>query len=481
MSRSTGKAGPNEVLSTYLAEAGWSPRTFARELNRLLGEAAVSDTAPYYWRDSGGVPGPPIPSVAAYALSCRLGRTITVAELWEGRTRESSAVLPATAAMTGPWTLANTRRIAHDWLLNGLLDRRRFLQASGEALTGAIWAYLASEVATPGELEAVTDQPGDPLIDQIEQSIPMLQRLDDARGGAGALNYVGVQLRAALLVLHEGGRPEPVTKRLLMAIADLAQLAGWMSVDAGREGLAQRYFLTGLRAAHDAGYRSMVAHILADMSFQAASRGDVVDGVDIGEAAERTAAASASSVRAAVLSRLSYAYASAGGRTEFDRARARATEALAASSRARTPEWMYYLTANHLDCQAGYSLIRMGRNQLAEGDGAAGRASLKEGARLLRTGAYHLPSPDPSDRRALFEGAWLALAYTARGKVDDACTVARLIVPRLGQVQSPRSVALLGQLVHDLRRRARNATVADFLPELETALAAHRGRTGGSR
>src|SRR3954463_12817284 len=104
MSRSTGKAGPNEVLSAYLAEAGWSPRAFARELNRLLGETAVSDTAPYYWRDSGGVPGPPIPSVAAYALSCRLGRTVTVAELWEGRTRESGSVLSATLAMAGPWT-----------------------------------------------------------------------------------------------------------------------------------------------------------------------------------------------------------------------------------------------------------------------------------------------------------------------------------------------------------------------------------------
>src|SRR5207248_469209 len=44
--------------------------------------------------------------------------------------------------------------------------------------------------------------------------------------------------------------------------SDLTQLAGWMAFDAGQHGLAQRYFFTGLRAAHDAGYRAMEAHIL---------------------------------------------------------------------------------------------------------------------------------------------------------------------------------------------------------------------------
>ena len=77
----------------------------------------------------------------------------------------------------------------------------------------------------------------------------------------------------------------------------------------------------------------------------------------------------------------------------------------------------------------------------------------------------------PYQRRALYEGAWLALGYTAHGKLDDACAVTRMALPRLDQVRSPRSAALLGMLAAEMRRRKRNETVADLLPELENALA----------
>jgi hypothetical protein len=136
------------------------------------------------------------------------------------------------------------------------------------------------------------------------------------------------------------------------------------------------------------------------------------------------------------------------------------------------PEWLYFLTANHLDCQAGYALINLGRCQLAAGDRVAGRAALREGAALLRTGAYARPLDDQSSqRRALFEGAWLALGYAEHGKLEDACDVGRVAVQRLATVASPRSAAVLGDLRATLRRRTRNAHVADFLPELEQALA----------
>jgi hypothetical protein len=88
------------------------------------------------------------------------------------------------------------------------------------------------------------------------------------------------------------------------------------------------------------------------------------------------------------------------------------------------------------------------------------------------------PTPDaphePSQRRALFEGTWLALGYTAHGKLDDACAVVRLALPRLANVPSPRSVALLTTLTHDLRRRKRHERVAELLPDLESALAGSR-------
>ena len=272
---------------------------------------------------------------------------------------------------------------------------------------------------------------------------------------------------------RDGGHTDATSHRLLVALSDLAQLAGWKAFDAGQQGLAQRYFFTGLRAAHDAGYRSMEAHILADLSFQAASLGDPSEGLALGEAARRVSTGSPASVQASVLSRLAYAYAAAGRVTDCERAWAESRDQLAKRQPDRDPDWMYYLTPNHLDCQAGYAMILAGRRIVASGRGADGRTLLRKGEALLRTGAYARRLDAPNQRRALYEGTWLALGYTAHGKFEDACAVTRMALPRLDQVRSPRSAALLGALAHELRRRQRNQSVADLLPELQNALARH--------
>src|SRR5262249_419470 len=124
-----------------------------------------------------------------------------------------------------------------------------------------------------------------------------------------------------------------------------------------------------------------------------------------------------------------------------------------------------------LDCQAGYAMILAGRRMVADGAAADARALLRKGETLLRTGAYARRPDVPYQRRALYEGAWLALGYTAHGKLDDACAVTRLALPRLDQARSPRSTALLRTLAGEMSRRKRNQAVADVLPHLETALA----------
>jgi len=460
----------NERLALLLADAGWTPRGLARALNAAFGEGTVSATAPYFWRDHGAIPHVPLPALVAHVLSARLGRRVTVAEVWDDRAQDSPQVQLATAGMNYPWSVAGTCAVAKDWLLGGLVDRRHFLAVSGSTLAAAVSAYLADE---PPATAASSRTPGDGdlLIGQIEASIPRLQLLDDAKGGAASLGYVGAQLRAVALVLHEGAYPSSVTRRLLAAMAALGQLAGWMAFDANEHGLAQRYFFTGLRAAHDTGDAAMAAHILADLSFQAATCGHRSDGVTLGEAARRQAERSSAGVRASVGSRLAYAYAAAGRLDDLERAYASAVETLAGRDPARDPPWLYYLTPGHLDCQAGYALVLAGRERLA-GGGREGRAMVRRGAALLRTGAHDVPRDDASQRRALYEGAWLALGYAAYGDLESACAEGRTAIGRLGFVRSPRSNVLLRQLAAGLRRRTRNVYVADLLPDLERALAA---------
>lgn len=462
---------PNTVLSTCLEEAGWSPRVLAREINKLFGPSTVSDTAPYYWRDKGGVPRHPLPELTAYVLSRRLGHPVDVAHLWQGAVSGSAAVMLATYGIDLPWTMDSTLHVAQDWAMAGLTDRRVFLAVSGAALARAVWAYLAHEAPVGTLSAAVANEPDSPLLTQIEQSIPLLQRLDDARGGAANLSYVGAQVRAVSLVLAEGGHSGATARRLLVALAEIAQLAGWMALDANRHGLAQRYLLTALRSAHDAGYTGMAAHVLADLSVQATTLNQPGDAVVLGEAAARAGANSPASVRASIASRLAHAYAGANRIREFQRVSGQGFDLLDQRNVHQDPEWMYYLTPNHLECQAGYSLILAGRRQRAAGDAAGGNRLTRDGQRLLRTGAHQVPLDHPWQRRALYEGAWLALGYVARGQLEAACDTGRAAVARLGQVRSPRSLDLLRQLARDLNPRKRNRAAADFAPVLHAALA----------
>lgn len=141
---------------------------------------------------------------------------------------------------------------------------------------------------------------------------------------------------------------------------------------------------------------------------------------------------------------------------------------------------MYFLTPNHLECQTGYSMINLGRSAVHEGNRSTGRSLVRRGEQFLETGAHLVSKGDPSQRRALFEGAWLALGYSTSGELERSCQIASTAVARLETVRSPRSTELLRQLAVELRRRQRNPHVKTFLPELEEGLRMHAG-TGPGR
>ncbi|WP_344155047.1 transcriptional regulator [Kribbella yunnanensis] len=351
--------------------------------------------------------------------------------------------------------------------MTGLLDRRRFLAISGAGLTSMASGYLDAETSSQAAASAVAESP---LIEQIEQAIPLLQRLDDASGGGSHIEYVGAQFRSVGLLVRQGSQPRAIEVRLLAALAEIGQLAGWMAFDAGLHGPAQRYLFTALRAAHECGYRPLAAHIVADLAFQAASRQRPSDAVGLGESAVRIAQRAPASVRASVQTRLAYGYAVAGDLPAFERAHRTALDVLADGDRSDDPAWMYYLTPSHLDAQAGYALTHVGVLTAESGRAAAGRSLLRHGEKLLRQGAYDRPMTETSQRRALFEGAWLATAAAGRGNLEEACALGRTAVARTATVRSARSLEVLARLAARLRRAQRNEYVRDFLPLLETCL-----------
>ncbi len=466
-----GSSEANTSLAALLDEAGWSPRSLAREINSEFGAGRVSGTAPYHWRDGGSVPRWPLPAMVCAVLARQLGRPVAVTEIWpkcaDGR---AAGIELASFRMDGPWDRSSAVKAIADWLAGGETSRRAFLAVSGTDLLQAVRAWLGHQmVPLPSPLAPYIGN-GEPLLDHIEASIPLLQRLDDARGGGAHLAYVEAQLRAVGLVLCKRRHTEQASRRLLAACATLGQLTGWMAFDASRHGVAQRYWFTALRAAREVGDRPLASHILADLAFQAASRGRPGDAVTLAEAAARAAERSPATVRASVASRLGYSYAAAGRRRDFEKQRTEASRLLESRHDASEPPWMYFLTQGHLDCQAGYTLVALGRHLISLGD-HDGYRDLAEAHALLRTGAYRVPADDPSQRRALFEGAWLALGHAAQGDYREAGDLAVAAAARLDQVHSPRSNQVLGQVAADLRTHARNPDVREFLPGFEQTLA----------
>jgi hypothetical protein len=459
----------NEVLAACLEELGWSPKTLARKLNGAFGPGTVADSAPYHWRDANRTPRAPIPTLAAHVLSQSLGREIPAAELWPGTSTGPGPFSSAAAGLSAPWSRNGLVAVIENWLISGLTDRRQFLALSGTALLSLISGFLddGSVIRTAS---VPAGRIGEPVVDQVEHNLPLLQQLDDDHGGVRHLAYVGAQFRSVGLVVKEQHFSEAARIRLIRALAEIGQLAGWMAFDAGNHGLAQRYFSTALRAAHDVDDQLLGAHILADMSFQAASRGDASTAVRLADRA-RDASKHSAIVHASVMSRASFAHASAGNADEAQRAHATARESIERHQVGDPkPRWMYYLTPNHLDCQYGYALVSLGRSTVATGATRKARLLVREGQRLLENGAHDISQTQYGQRRALFEGAWLTLSYSVSGDLERACEVGSTAAARRSAVDSPRSDAVLRSVASELRKRSRNPYVHDFLPSLEQAL-----------
>ncbi|ONK13222.1 hypothetical protein STBA_39850 [Streptomyces sp. MP131-18] len=455
------------VLARYLDELGWSPRQLASRINAIFGAGTVSATAAYYWRRAGNAPRAPLPAMIAIVFSQSLGRTITVEELWNGQAVDSPHIVPAAPDMDVPWTLSGTVQLVEDWVQGGLMDRRTFVAASGAALTAAAHAYL--------ELPRLTaalrgDTVSGTLISQIEATLPELRDVDHRRGGLHAKTYVHGQWLTIGALVRDGHHQNAISKRLLSALGEMGDLAGYMAFDAGEHGLAQRYWITALRAAQHAENTALAASILSNMSYQAATREHGRDAVELANAATRAARTAPAAVRASVASRLATAHAAAGEVQAFRAARDRAQDTLAEASPAAqpVPDWASFVSRSYLSSQSACALIQLGRTQMSENRRVA-RALLEEGQTLLAPSMSSTPSG--FQRSGVLRTVWLALGYTASGELEEACLAGRVAAQRLSDVESPRCASLLTDLRKALARgRHQNAAVREFIADLDQVL-----------
>ncbi|MCZ7428218.1 helix-turn-helix transcriptional regulator [Micromonospora sp. WMMA1949] len=254
-------------------------------------------------------------------------------------------------------------------------------------------------------------------------TLATLRRWDDLLGGGDLAGYGARRLRRVVRGYRRAG---PAGRRaMLPALAESAQLAGWLAADAGDLGGGLVAYRLALRAAVAAGQPPLAGHVLASASHLLADAGDPAGALvlaRIGYAAGRATASPG--LRALLLHRVALAAALAG------RPRV-AGQALAGADRAGTPEpgreppWLYWLDAAELAAMTGRTLVALGRPAAA--------------VPLLTpvVGARGHP------RRSAVYGGWLARGHLRLGAVPEACAVAGEALLDAVRSGSPRAVGQL--------------------------------------
>jgi hypothetical protein len=115
--------------------------------------------------------------------------------------------------------------------------------------------------------------------------IAELRKMDDVAGGGTVLSPAQHEFGWVAGLLDGASYDEPTGRKLHSALAELGQLAGWGAYDSGQPGLAQRYYIAALRAAHTINDRPLGAHILGFMAYQATREARPAEAVTLIETA----------------------------------------------------------------------------------------------------------------------------------------------------------------------------------------------------
>ncbi|MGH3832851.1 MAG: helix-turn-helix domain-containing protein [Pseudonocardiaceae bacterium] len=377
--------------------------------------------------------------------------------------RDDGEPLPAEAAEELPIDLEHDPVLTPPWNHRGTVEaavalrggdervkRRVFVCLSGPALTAPAHQWLVRE---PGPLVSGLSgrRVSAGLVDRFLAMLPELRKMEDLAGGGSVLALARHEFGWVAGLLDQASYDERTGRALHVVLAELGQFCGWSACDAGDRGLAQRFYIAALRAAHSAGDRPLGAYILTCMASQAARHdGRPADAVTLIETAlAGTRGRQTPALLAQLHMRHAYAFVSL-----------RDTSACAAAiSQARTqveqltpddePPWLYWVDPAQIMGNAGVCLLRLGQPDHAVTMLTDGIAQLDES--FLRDRQFYLTH--------------LASAHTRPGKQRDLHIAAGLGMESIDLAEGLDSATGPGlrDLYHELKPHAKVPAVRDFL------------------
>jgi DNA-binding XRE family transcriptional regulator len=183
---------------------------------------------------------------------------------------------PPTPPHLHAWAAGRILKELSIFVRSDMLTRRETLNHAVKALAGpAFVAPIAAWIDTPSSRLEVRDHGTQRIgvsdVEAIERSTRFFAATDAEVGGALSREAAVGQLKYAADLARDASYNEAVGNRLLAVVAELSGLVGWMCMDSGMPGPAQRYFTYGLQAARestDPRARLLVVSILSDMAQQ---------------------------------------------------------------------------------------------------------------------------------------------------------------------------------------------------------------------
>ncbi|MGW9358380.1 tetratricopeptide repeat protein [Streptomyces rutgersensis] len=446
---------PNERLQALIQEAGCSNAGLARRVNMCGAEHGLDlrydKTSVARWL-RGQQPRGRAPGIIAEALGRKLGRTVTIDEIGMANGKNLAS---GVGLQFSPTVLGAIEQVCELWRSD--VGRRDFLSGSTVASSALVEPSRDWLISVPDG--QVSRQAG-PRVGQSDVAAvrAMTQALVDLdhQYGSGHVRPVVVHyLNSVVSGLLAGSYREAVGRELFSAVSRLTELAGYMAVDTGQPGLAQRYYIQALRLAQAAGDRAYGGYVLAaSMSHLAAQLGNPREIAQLARAAQEGAKGRATP-RAESLFHAAEArgHALLGDASAADGAMGRAADAMeqTGAESADDPVWIGHFDHAYLADELAH--CHRDLNRPAQAARYAEQALAEHPVTRVRRRAIGL--------------TLLAAAQVQERDIERACRTGTRAAELLGTLRSSRGTEYLDDLQQRLTPFQDEPVVREFGARLE--------------
>ncbi|MQS35060.1 tol-pal system YbgF family protein [Streptomyces katsurahamanus] len=192
------------------------------------------------------------------------------------------------------------------------MERRNFLGASlfSVALSIPEWQDIAGRMdsAQSGAVRRI----GMSDVDLVTKMTDRLSKTYDEFGGKHTRPMAALFLVDTVAPYLRADAAEEVRKAMMSAASFLCYLTGWMAVDEGLHGLAQRYYVKGLELAGASSDHMTYCHVLRGISVQAVDLGHGPIAVRLADAAAAASPKTGPRMRAFMSGQQAHSFAVAG-------------------------------------------------------------------------------------------------------------------------------------------------------------------------